>query len=132
MKEEKDAYVVSLQVTNTGKHAGKEVVQLYVSAPDRVVANKPEKELKAFAKTRELQPGETQTVTLKLPKADLASFDAVASAWVVTPGSYDLLLGASSRDIRAKLAVEAAEAKVPVHDLLKPEGKIDLLERSDR
>ncbi len=132
VKEEKDAYVVSLQVTNTGKHAGKEVVQLYVSAPDRAVANKPEKELKAFAKTRELQPGETQTVTLKLPKAELASFDAAASAWVVTPGSYDLLLGASSRDIRAKLAVEAAEAKVPVHDLLKPEGKIDLLERSGR
>ncbi len=50
----------------------------------------------------------------------------------MTPGSYDLLLGASSRDIRAKLAVEAAEAKVPVHDLLKPEGKIDLLERSGR
>lgn len=132
VKEEKDAYVVSLQVTNTGKHAGKEVVQLYVSAPDRAVANKPEKELKAFAKTRELQPGETETLVLKLPKANLASFDTASSAWVVTPGSYDLLLGASSRDIRAKAAVDAAASSVPVGDLLKPQGKLRLLERSGR
>nr|WP_290015810.1 glycoside hydrolase family 3 C-terminal domain-containing protein [uncultured Alistipes sp.] len=127
-----DAYLVSVQITNTGKRAGKEAVQLYVAAPDRATANKPEKELKAFAKTRELQPGETETLVLKLPKANLASFDTASSAWVVTPGSYDLLLGASSRDIRAKAAVDAAGSSVPVGDLLKPQGKLRLLERSGR
>ncbi|HUN14285.1 MAG TPA: glycoside hydrolase family 3 C-terminal domain-containing protein [Alistipes sp.] len=127
-----DAYLVSVQITNTGKRAGKEAVQLYVAAPDRATANKPEKELKAFAKTRELQPGETETLVLKLPKANLASFDTASSAWVVTPGSYDLLLGASSRDIRAKAAVDAAASSVPVGDLLKPQGKLRLLERSGR
>ncbi|WP_288864982.1 glycoside hydrolase family 3 C-terminal domain-containing protein [uncultured Alistipes sp.] len=127
-----DAYLVSVQITNTGKRAGKEAVQLYVAAPDRATANKPEKELKAFAKTRELQPGETETLVLKLPKANLASFDTASSAWVVTPGSYDLLLGASSRDIRAKAAVDAAGSSVPVGDLLKPQGNLRLLERSGR
>lgn len=127
-----DAYLVSVQITNTGKRAGKEAVQLYVAAPDRVTANKPEKELKAFAKTRELQPGETETLVLKLPKANLASFDTASSAWVVTPGSYDLLLGASSRDIRAKASVDAAASSVPVGALLKPQGKLRLLERSGR
>lgn len=127
-----DAYLVSVQITNTGKRAGKEAVQLYVAAPDRATANKPEKELKAFAKTRELQPGETETLVLKLPKASLASFDTASSAWVVTPGSYDLLLGASSRDIRAKASVDAAASSVPVGDLLKPQGKLKLLERSGR
>lgn len=97
-----------------------------------VEANKPEKELKAFAKTRELQPGETETVELKLPKAELASFDAAASAWVVTPGRYELLLGASSRDIRATLTVEAAAARTAVGDLLKPAAGLRRLERSGR
>lgn len=75
---------MSVEVKNTGKVAGKEVVQLYVSAPD-VAANKPEKELKAFAKTKELKPGETTVVTLKVNADDLASYDEAASAWVVTP-----------------------------------------------
>ncbi len=132
VKETDDAYVVTVQVTNTGSRAGKEVVQLYAAAPDRAEANKPEKELKAFAKTRELQPGETETVELKLPKADLASFDAAASAWVVTPGRYELLLGASSRDIRAALTVEAAAAETVVGDLLAPEVGLRLLERPGR
>ena len=127
-----DAYLVKVEVTNTGERAGKEVVQLYVAAPDRASANKPEKELKAFAKTGELRPGQSQSVTLTLPKGDLASFDAEASAWVVAPGTYELLLGASSHDIRAKAAVDAPASKVPAGDLLKPQGRIDLLERPGR
>lgn len=124
-----DSYVVTLQIKNTGSRAGKEVVQLYVSAPDNAAANKPAKELKAFAKTGELQPGQAQTVTLELPKSELASFDAEASAWVVTPGRYELLIGASSRDIRAKLSVEAAESRTAAGNLLRPKTELDLLTR---
>lgn len=92
VKADNGAYTVSVEVKNTGKVAGKEVVQLYVSAPD-AAANKPEKELKAFAKTKELKPGEAVVVTLKVNAADLASYDEAASAWVVTPGNYKFLVG---------------------------------------
>ncbi len=127
-----DAYIVTVRITNTGERAGKEVVQLYIAAPDRVASNKPEKELKAFAKTRELGPGEMQSVTLNLPKENLASFDAASSAWVVTPGTYELLIGASSRDIRVKTTVDAPASRIPVGNLLEPQGAIELLERSGR
>lgn len=129
VQSSEDSYVVTLQIKNTGSRAGKEVVQLYVSAPDNAAANKPAKELKAFAKTGELQPGQAQTVTLELPKSYLASFDAEASAWVVTPGRYELLIGASSRDIRAKLSVEAAESRTAAGNLLRPKAELDLLTR---
>lgn len=94
VKADNGVYTVSVEVKNTGKVAGKEVVQLYVSAPDAATANKPEKELKAFAKTKELKPGEAVVVTLKVNAADLASYDEAASAWVVTPGNYKFLVGA--------------------------------------
>ncbi len=129
VQSSEDSYIVTLQVKNTGSRAGKEVVQLYVSAPDNAAANKPAKELKAFAKTGELQPGQAQTVTLELPKSYLASFDAEASAWVVTPGRYELLIGASSRDIRAKLSVEATESRTAAGNLLRPKTELDLLTR---
>lgn len=129
VQSSEDSYIVTLQIKNTGSRAGKEVVQLYVSAPDNAAANKPAKELKAFAKTGELQPGQAQTVTLELPKSELASFDAEASAWVVTPGRYELLIGASSRDIRAKLSVEAAESRTAAGNLLQPKTELDLLTR---
>lgn len=129
VQSSEDSYIVTLQIKNTGSRAGKEVVELYVSAPDNAAANKPAKELKAFAKTGELQPGQAQTVTLELPKSYLASFDAEASAWVVTPGRYELLIGASSRDIRAKLSVEAAESRTAAGNLLRPKTELDLLTR---
>lgn len=132
VEQSEDAFVVKVQVTNTGKRAGKEAVQLYAAAPDRATANKPEKELKAFAKTGELQPGQSETLELKLPKADLASFDEAASAWVVAPGSYELLLGASSRDIRAKVSVDVPASKTAAGDLLRPEGELNLLRRTGR
>lgn len=122
-------YTVTVDVKNTGKVAGKEVVQLYVSAPDGVKKNKPEKELKAFAKTRELKPGETVTVTLEVNAADLASYDETSSSWVVDAGSYKFLIGASSRDIKATLETDVPAATRKTNDILKLQESVNLLKR---
>ncbi len=98
---------VSVTIRNTGKVAGKEVAQVYVKAPKGNL-EKPAKELKAFGKTRELQPGESQTLTMTLQRRDLASYDESQSAWVVDGGTYDFCIGANVDDIRAtaRLAVK--------------------------
>lgn len=74
---------VSVTVTNTGNRPGKEVAEIYVTAPKGAI-EKPAQELKAFAKTRTLQPGERQTLTMNIDKADLASFNTKQSAWFLT------------------------------------------------
>lgn len=98
---------VTVEVKNTGKTAGKEVVELYVSAPGKNI-DKPKSELKAYAKTKELKPGESQTITLTLNPKDLASFETVKSAWIAEAGNYKVSVGASSLDIR-----QTAEFSVP-------------------
>ena len=105
VKSSRGETAVSVKVTNTGKIPGKDVVELYVAAPQGEL-DKPVKELKAYAKTRELQPGESQIVTLKVKNSELASYDESASAWVTDAGHYDFMLGSSSRDIRATLCAE--------------------------
>ena len=122
-------FTVRVTIRNSGDRAGKEVAQLYVTAPNARSANKPEKELKAFAKTRELAPGESQTIELRVPHRDLASFDDEASEWVVTPGSYDFLIGASSADIRAKVSAEAEALHTPAGRLLAPKAELNRLTR---
>ena len=114
-----DGKTVTAKVTvkNTGSVAGKEAVQLYVSAPAGTL-DKPVKELKAYGKTKELAPGETQELTLTFPTSELASFDEDASAWKVDAGTYTFLFGASSRDIRCTATAEAAAAETPAHRVL--------------
>ena len=114
-----DGKTVTAKVTvkNTGSVAGKEAVQLYVSAPAGTL-DKPVKELKAYGKTKELAPGESQELTLTFPTSELASFDEEASAWKVDAGTYTFLFGASSRDIRCTATAEAAAAETPAHRVL--------------
>ncbi|MBO7102476.1 MAG: glycoside hydrolase family 3 C-terminal domain-containing protein, partial [Bacteroidaceae bacterium] len=100
VKKSGEQIEVSITVKNTGKVAGKEVVQVYVAAPKGNL-EKPAKELKAFGKTRELQPGESQTLRMTLQRRDLASFDEEQSAWIVDAGTYQFLIAASATDIRA-------------------------------
>ena len=104
-------------VKNTGSVAGKEAVQLYVSAPESKL-DKPVKELKAYGKTVSLAPGESAVVTMSFPTSELASFDEEKSAWVVDAGTYSFLFGASSRDIRCTAVADAAASEVPAHRVL--------------
>ncbi|HCL84468.1 MAG TPA: glycosyl hydrolase [Chitinophagaceae bacterium] len=90
---------VSVTVTNTGNVAGKEVVELYLTAPSGKI-NKPEEELKGFSKTRLLKPGESQTVQMVLDAASLASFNTSLTRWVADAGTYQVKIGVSAEDIR--------------------------------
>jgi beta-glucosidase len=91
---------VRVDVTNTGKVAGKEVIQLYVRDVKSTVA-RPEKELKAFAKV-ELAPKQTRTVTFTLDREAFWYFDVTRNTWATEPGDFEILIGSSSRDIRLK------------------------------
>jgi beta-glucosidase len=112
---------VSVMVTNTGEIAGKEVVQVYLSAPQGQLP-KPALELKAFGKTRLLAPGESQTLDFTLQARDLASYDPGQHAWVIEGGDYILQIGASSSDIRQRATLQAeAQVVERVHAALLPE-----------
>ncbi|KHC92893.1 beta-glucosidase [Thermotoga sp. Mc24] len=90
---------VSYTITNIGDKAGKEVSQVYIKAPKGKI-DKPFQELKAFHKTKLLNPGESEKIFLEIPLRDLASFDG--KEWVVESGEYEVRVGASSRDIRLR------------------------------
>lgn len=94
------AVTVAVTVTNTGAREGKEVVQLYVGDRQSSLA-RPPKELKAFAKIS-LKPGESQTVNFTLDQRALSYYDPYRKQWVAEPGEFDILIGSSSRDIRAR------------------------------
>jgi beta-glucosidase len=95
---------VSLVITNTGKMAGKEVVQLYVSDAKSSLPRPPQ-ELKGFTKV-DLKPGEAETVIFSLDERALAFYDPHKKKWVAEPGEFEVLMGSSSRDIRLKAKFE--------------------------
>jgi len=109
-----DKLSATMTITNRGKVPGREVVQLYLAAPQKKL-NKPAAELRAFAKTKQLQPGESQTLQFDLNTADLSSFDPVANEWVAEAGKYRVMIGASSVDIRqSKSFRKSTQSNVPL------------------
>ncbi|WP_295771707.1 glycoside hydrolase family 3 N-terminal domain-containing protein [uncultured Mucilaginibacter sp.] len=124
----KDNLKVSLTVTNTGNVAGKEVVQLYLSAPGKI-SNKPAQELKAFHKTNLLQPGQSQVVTFDLPVNTFASFDNIQNAWVAEAGVHTLKAGSSSRQIRQTVEITIPKTIVTqkVNSVLHPQTPIEVI-----
>ena len=119
---------VSVTVKNTGKVAGKEVAQVYVTAPKGQI-EKPAQELKAFAKTRELKPGESETLTMQIPVRMLASFDEAGSQWLTEGGNYTFNIGASSRDIRCTATAKVGQYTEKVSNALAPKVKLNLLKQ---
>lgn len=99
---------VSVTVKNTGKVAGKQVAQVYVTAP-KGAYEKPAKELKTFGKTHELKPGESQTLKMTLEKRDLASFDEANSQWKVDAGNYLFQVGTDVESIKGIATLKVAE-----------------------
>ena len=105
---------VSVDITNTGTMAGKEIVQLYVASAHKGIS-RPEKELKEFAKVH-LNPGETKTVVLSLNLRAFAYYEVSLPGWHAENGAYNILIGASSRDIRLEGMVEITGApSLPCH-----------------
>ena len=122
-------YSISCTITNNGPVAGKEVVQLYISAPGKSM-DKPAKELRGFVKTQLLQPGESREIIFKVKDTDLASFDESASHWVVESGKYEAQIGSSADDIRLRDSFNVKwRVTEKVHAVLLPGERIDLLKR---
>lgn len=115
---------MKVAVKNTGNCAGKESVQVYVKAPAGGL-EKPAKELKAFAKTKLLQPGESEVVTLSWKLMDMASLNEKSSSWELPKGTYQWMVGASSADVRCTVIQKVSKAqKVKVHNAMIPPYKI--------
>ncbi len=122
----KDQVELQVTVKNTGKVAGKEVAQVYLRAPKGQL-EKPVQELKGFAKTRSLKPGESETLTIRIPVRLLASFDEAGSRWLLESGTYTFAVGSSSRDIALTAPLKLSEYTEPVSNVLKPNAELNLL-----
>ena len=123
-----DFVAITVTVKNTGSVSGKEVAQVYVTAPKGQI-EKPAQELKAFAKTRELQPGESQVLTMQIPVRMLASFDEQGSQWLTEAGDYLFKIGASSRDIRCTATAKVGQYTEKTSNALAPKAKLNLLKQ---
>ncbi len=110
VKATADGFTATVTVTNTGSVAGKEVVELYVTAPEAGLP-KPACELKAFAKTRELKPGESQTLTMSVRNYDIASFNEADSAWEAPAGVYAVHFASNVEDVRASAVYTLKKAQ---------------------
>ena len=125
----RDGFEASIDVKNTGNAPGKEVVQLYVAAPAGEI-EKPVFELKGFAKTAALQPGESQTLRFVVDSMDLASFNEDSSQWQTEAGNYRVMFGASANDIRATASFNQKKPLTKtVGNVLQPNRQLNKLSR---
>ena len=129
VNEKDGVYTIKVDVKNTGKKAGRNVVELFVAAPNSKKANKPEKELRNYAKTSLLNPGQSETVTMKVTTADLASFNEKASAWKTDAGVYTFMICSSANDVEAKTTAKVKAWTKKVNNVMKPNVKLNLLRR---
>lgn len=127
--ETQGKYTISVDVKNVGDKAGKNVVELFVAAPNSKKANKPAKELRAFAKTGLLQPGQSEHVVMSVTAADLASFNASKSSWITDAGTYQFLVCSSASQVEAQVSARVKAYKQKVSDVMKPQVKLNLLKR---
>ena len=120
VKAAADGFTATITVKNTGSVAGKEAVQIYVAAPAGGL-EKPAFELKGYAKTKELAPGESQTLTIAVDAYTLASFNEEASAWETAAGTYKVMFGANAADIRGTGEYKVKKAQSwKVNNVLAP------------
>ena len=122
-------YTIKVDVKNTGDKAGRNVVELFVAAPNSKKANKPEKELRNYAKTKLLQSGETETITMTVATEDLASFNEKASAWKTDAGIYTFMICSSANDVEAKATAKVKAWTKKANNVMKPNVKLNLLKR---
>ncbi|MEO6733643.1 MAG: glycoside hydrolase family 3 C-terminal domain-containing protein [Ferruginibacter sp.] len=120
----------TVTITNKGKVPGKEVVQLYLSAPVNKI-DKPAGELKAFAKTKLLKPGESQTLSFTVTAPDLASYHIASSSWIADAGKYVVMIGASSLNSKqtASFKLEKDILVEKDHPALAPQVQIKALRK---
>jgi beta-glucosidase len=101
-----DEMRIALEVHNVGDRSGEEVVQVYVRVPGSTIA-RPNLELRGFARVA-LNAGDRATVTISLPRRAFEYYDGESKSWEVEPGTYEVLVGASSEDIRGKVELSHA------------------------
>lgn len=130
VKVEKDKVTVRVRVENTGEYAGREVVQVYYSAPDGVL-EKPYQELAAFAKTRLLEPGENQILEISYPLSRMASYQETESSWILEKGIYYVRVGNCSRNTAVEGAIEISKTVVTekLKNLFQPDCHVEEISR---
>lgn len=128
VKQSEQLYTLKVKVTNTGKVAGKEVVQVYLDNGTSKV-ERPAKELIGFGKTKSLKPGESQVVSINFYLEDMAYFDEAASAWTLAAGKYNVLVSNSSCHSKLSVSLDAPAYQYEAHKVLVPEGKINELKK---
>ncbi len=126
VRQQGDAITIQVTVKNTGSVSGKEVAQVYVAAPQGSL-QKPVHELKAFAKTRDLKPGERQLLTMQIQRRDLASFDEANAQWLAEAGTYTFHIGSSSRHLPLAATLKLGAYREKVNNVLAPQQKLNLL-----
>lgn len=108
--KDSDAITITVKVKNTGKVAGKEVVQLYVHEQESEVA-RPENELKHFEKVS-LLPGEEKTVSFNLTSRDFAYYNSKSHDWAIKSGKFDIRVGSSSRNLPLQQTIDIQSTKI--------------------